>query len=375
MRSIQAFSREDHEERRFAERNDESLDASLTAVRLKAAFPSVVNMISLAGILLVTYFGVHRIVEGTMSVGLLLVFLSYLNSLYKPMRALSRLAYTISQGTISAERVGELLETDARVPERAGARPAPRLRGAIAFREVTFGYGNGQRPVLQGASFSVEPGQRIGIVGPSGSGKSTLVSLIPRFFDPAAGVIEIDGVDIRDYQLATLRRQISLVLQEPVLFYGTILDNVRYGDPNASMDRVLEAVRAANVDEFLDQLPDGLDTMLGERGVNLSGGQRQRITIARAIVNAAPIVLLDEPTTGLDAVSERLVLEGLERLSAGRTTLMITHLERPLDGVDRILDIRDGKVREVQRDKRNVRPISPTRSPAWETASPTNLAV
>ena len=350
MRSVQAFSREEHEEARFAERNDESLDASLTAVRLKAAFPSVVNMISLAGTLLVTYFGVHRIVEGTMTVGLLLVFLSYLNSLYKPMRALSRLAYTISQGTVSAERVNEILQTDERVPERASARPAPRFRGAVAFRDVTFRYTETQGLVLDNVSFAVEPGERVGIVGPSGSGKSTLLSLIPRFFDPESGSIEIDGVDLRDYQLATLRRQISLVLQEPVLFYGTILENIRYGDPTASTRRVLEAVEAANVDEFLTQLPNGLDTLLGERGVNLSGGQRQRITIARAMVTSAPIVLLDEPTTGLDAESERLVLEGLDRLSAGRTTFLITHLQRPLANVDRILEIRHGRI--AYRDNR-----------------------
>lgn len=346
MRSVQAFSREDHEERRFAERNDESLDASLTAVRLKAAFPPVVNMISLAGVLLVTYFGVHRIVDGTMTVGLLLVFLAYLNSLYKPMRALSRLAYTISQGTISAERVGEVLETDDRVPERPGSRAAPRFRGAIAFRGVTFRYGGSREPVLNDASFTIEPGERVGIVGPSGSGKSTLVSLIPRFFDPELGAIEIDGVDIREYRLASLRRQVSLVLQEPILFYGTILENISYGDPEAPMDRILAAVEAANLDEFLRQLPDGLETMLGERGVNLSGGQRQRVTIARAMVSEAPIVLLDEPTTGLDGVSERLVLEGLERLSLGRTTLMITHLQRPLEGLDRILEISRGLVLE-----------------------------
>ena len=346
MRSVQAFNREAYEEQRFAERNDESLDASVTAVRLKAAFPSVINMISLGGLLLVTYVGVHRIVEGTMTVGLLLVFLAYLNSLYKPMRALSRLAYTVSQGPVSADRVVEVLDKYERVPERPTSRPAPRLRGQVEFRAVTFRYRPDREPVLREASFRVEAGETIGIVGPSGAGKSTLVSLIPRFFDPESGAVDVDGIDIRDYRLASLRRQVSLVLQEPILFYGTILDNIRYGDPNATMDRVLEAVEAANVDEFARQLPDGLDTLLGERGVNLSGGQRQRITIARAIVCDAPIVLLDEPTTGLDPTSERLVLDGLRRLCAGRTSFVISHLERPLANVDRVFEIADGRVIE-----------------------------
>jgi subfamily B ATP-binding cassette protein MsbA len=262
------------------------------------------------------------------------------------MRALSKLAYLVSQGTASAERVDEILRVDARIPERPDARPAPRLRGHVELRNVVFRYDEGRPPVLSGASLVVEPGERIGIVGRTGAGKSTVASLVPRFYDPQAGSVLVDGIDVRDLQLSSLRRQVSLVLQEAVLFHGTILENIAYGDPEAPLERVLEVAEAAHVREFLDRLPDGLLTHIGERGTTLSGGQRQRVAIARAMLCDAPILILDEPTTGLDRESEALVLDGLARLSQGKTTLVISHHEPALAGVDRVIEVSGGRLHE-----------------------------
>ncbi|HET9729111.1 MAG TPA: ATP-binding cassette domain-containing protein, partial [Acidimicrobiia bacterium] len=345
VRSVQAFNREEFEDERFAERNDESLGAALESVRLRAVFTPLVDIVSLGGTVLVTYVGVHRVLDKTLSLGVFLVFLSYLRSLYRPMRALSKMTYVVSRGTTSAERVQEVLKLDDRVPQRVDALVTPPLRGGIELRDVTFAYREGA-PVLRHASLTVSPGERVGIVGRTGSGKSTLVSLIPRFYDPRDGSVLVDGMDVRDLDLASLRRQISLVLQEPVLFYGTILDNIRYGDPTASAERVREVVDAAHVSEFLDRLPAGLDTVVGERGATLSGGQRQRVAVARAMLAAAPILILDEPTTGLDRESERLVLDGLDRLTEGKTTIVISHHEAALRGVSRLFHVIDGALVE-----------------------------
>ncbi|GAA0446617.1 protein-tyrosine-phosphatase [Actinoplanes capillaceus] len=342
IRVVQAFGREGLEDDRFAGHSRESLTAGLRAIKLRAGLPPLVDLVSLAGTLLVTYVGVQRVLDGRMSLGVLLVFLSYLRSLYRPMRALSKMSYVVSQGVASAERVDAMLRTDDTIRQARGARPVRRLRGRVELRDVTFAYGPAKPRVLNAASLAVEPGEHVGIVGRTGAGKSTLISLIPRFYDPQAGSILLDGMDIRELHLTDLRRQISLVLQEPFLFYGTILDNIRYGDPTASLDRVWEAATRAHVTEFLDRLPQGLDTRIGERGGTLSGGQRQRIAIARAMLHDAPILILDEPTTGLDRDSEALVLDGLHRLTRNRTTFVISHHPAALARVDRIVEVRDG---------------------------------
>jgi subfamily B ATP-binding cassette protein MsbA len=348
--AVQAFNREEYEDQRFAVRSHEALGAGLLAIKLKASFTPLIDVVSLLGTLVVTYFGVRRVLDGSMTLGLLIVFLAYLNSLYKPMRALSKLAYLVSRGVVSAERVLEALELDERVPERAGAR-AVLLRGAVEFRDVTFRYLPDRAPVLEHVSLRVEAGERVGVVGATGAGKSTFLSLVSRFYDPESGAVLVDGIDVRDLRLSSLRSQVSLVLQEPILFHGSILDNIRYGAPNATVDAVLEVAEAAHVTEFLDELPDGLFTDIGERGASLSGGQRQRIAIARALLLRAPIVILDEPTTGLDAVSERLVLDGLTRLSAGRTTFVISHRAAPLVGVDRTIRVSGRRVTEVKTEQ------------------------
>jgi subfamily B ATP-binding cassette protein MsbA len=344
MQSVQAFSREDYEDSRFADHNEESLDAALESVRLRSVFTPLVDVVSLGGTLLITYVGVHRVLDGTMSLGLLLVFLTYLKSLYRPMRALSKMTYTVSRGTTSAERLDQVLQVDDRLPMPAlPIVPGP-LKGHIELRDVTFRYAADLDPVLEHVNFVVDPGEHVGLVGRTGVGKSTLVSLIPRFYDVQAGAVLVDGIDVRNLELTGLRRQVSLVLQEAALFHGTVLDNIRYGDPDASMERVAAVVEAAHVSEFLDRLPNGLDTVVGERGATLSGGQRQRIAIARAMLTDAAILILDEPTTGLDRQSATLVLDGLAQLARGRTTIVISHQELALRDVDRVVHIVDRRL-------------------------------
>ena len=342
VRSVQAFNREDYEDVRFAERNSESLSAALEAVRLRAIFTPIVDLVSLGGTLLVTYVGARKVVDGSMELGVFLVFLSYLKSLYRPMRALSKMTYVVSRGTTSAERVEQMLNIEDRITQPDHAVMLDRAQGSIEFRDVTFSYQSDLEPVLENASFTVHPGERVGVIGRTGAGKSTLMSLIPRFYDPQQGSVLVDGVDVRTVDLGSLRRQISLVLQEPALFFGTIFSNIHYGDPTAPPDRVWECAEAAHVAEFLEGLPDGINTVIGERGATLSGGQRQRISIARAMLADAPILILDEPTTGLDKESEVFVLDGLHRLSRGRTTLVISHQPTALRDVTRLLHV-DGR--------------------------------
>ena len=346
VRSVQSFSREEHEDARFLEKNNVSLTAALEAVRLRAVFTPIVDIVSLVGTLLVTYVGVHRVLDGSMSLGVFLVFLSYLKAMYRPMRALSKMTYVVSRGTTSAERVDEVLGIHEQVPQHPDAVIADRFEGRVELRDVTFRYSANLGTVLRDASIVVEPGEHVGIVGRTGAGKSTLMSLIPRFYDPESGAVLIDGRDIREYELSSLRRQVSLVLQDPVLFYGSILENIQYGDPTASEEQVMRVAEAAHVTEFLNRLPFGIDTVIGERGATLSGGQRQRIAVARAMLADAPILILDEATSGLDRESEEFVLDGLARLSAGRTTFVISHHVAALRDVTRVVNIDDGRLVE-----------------------------
>jgi subfamily B ATP-binding cassette protein MsbA len=244
--------------------------------------------------------------------------------MYKPMRDLSKMGDTVSKAAVGYERLQELLQSDSRVRDAPGARPAPPFKGVIEFNHVTFGYG-GERPVLNDVSFRIERGQVAAIVGPSGAGKTTIASLIPRFYDPLSGQITIDGVDVRRCTLKSLRDQISFVLQDTLLFRATIWENLAYGRPDAPPEDTVRAAQLANAHEFIMQMPQGYATMVGERGATLSGGQRQRIAIARAIVRDSPILILDEPTTGLDAASEQAVVDALDQLMKGRTTVIIAH--------------------------------------------------
>ena len=251
----------------------------------------------------------------------------------------------VSKAVVGYERIQEVLEIEARVDDSPRARKAPKFKGEIVFEHVTFAYEEGQ-PVLKDVSFSIKAGQVAAIVGPSGTGKTTIISLIPRFYDPQTGVIKIDGIDIRDYTLKTLREQISFVLQDTLLFHASVMDNIAYGKPDATPQQVVRASKLANADEFIDKMPEGYGTIVGERGVTLSGGQRQRIAIARAIIRNTPILILDEPTAGLDSASEHAVIEALGRLMEGRTSIVIAHNLNPIRRADVVFVVKDSELVE-----------------------------
>ncbi len=341
---VQAFSLEKRSEAEFHDLGDESLTASLRAIRYQARLGPAVDISGAIATAVLLWFGANRVLAGRMSLGLLLVFLTYISSLYKPIKALAKLTYVVSRGSACGERIAAILAEEPEVADRPGARPAGRLAGAVSFEGVTFSYG--REEVLHGIDLSVAPGEVVAIVGATGSGKSTLVSLLPRFFDPTGGVVRIDGRDARDYTLASLRSQVALVLQDSVLFRGTLAENIALGRAGATSRDIAEAARLALVDEFADQMPAGLGTVVGERGADLSGGQRQRIAIARAIVRDAPILVLDEPTSALDAESEALVLQALANLQRGRTTLVIAHRLSTVRKADRLLVLGGGRIIE-----------------------------
>jgi ATP-binding cassette subfamily B protein len=345
VRVVQAFTREDFEDERFSRQSSSTLAANLEARRLQARFTPLIDVLAGAGTAVVLFVGAHRVLSGQLSLGLLLVFLSYVGSLYKPMRQLSKLTYVTARAAASAERVAEILDAEPDVRDRPNAIPAPRLRGGVQLEHVEFAYVDGQ-PVLHDVSLDVEAGQVVAIVGPTGAGKSTLVSLIPRFFDPQRGRVLVDGHDVRSLQLASLRSQVAIVPQEPLLFEGTIIENIAYGRIEADEHEVLRVARTALVDDFVRALPDRYETVLGERGASLSGGERQRIAIARALLRDAPILILDEPTSALDPVSERILMDALRNLFEGRTALVIAHRMSTVAGADQVLVVDRGRIVE-----------------------------
>jgi ATP-binding cassette, subfamily B, bacterial len=342
---VQAFANEDNEAWQFAQQTRQSLNAGLEVSRLQSELSPLVDLVGVIALAAITWLGAREVIAGRITLGYLLLFTTYLRSILSPARQLAKLSSQFSKADASAERIQDLLDIQPDVRDLPGARPAPRLRGAVAFDGVLFGYSR-DTPVLRDIRLRVEPGMIVALVGPTGSGKSTLIGLIPRFHDPQAGRVLLDGIDVRRFTLRSLRDQISLVLQEPVLFNGTIRDNIAYGRTGVSDVEVLRAAKAANVDEFVGRLPHGYGTVLGERGGTLSGGQRQRISIARAIVRNAPILLLDEPTSGLDAESEALVMDALQRLMQERTTFVIAHRLSTIEHADLILVLDQGQIRE-----------------------------
>jgi subfamily B ATP-binding cassette protein MsbA len=304
-----------------------------------------VDVIVAVGTCLVLAYGVHLIALGQLSTGVLILFLMYLKKTYKPIKDLSKMVNSLSKAVVSYERIQEVIDIESAIRDRPAAREAPPFRGLIEFDRVTFGYDR-DSIVLNDVSLRIEPGQRVAIVGPSGMGKSTMASLVPRFFEPLAGVVKVDGVDIRDYTLKSLRDQISFVLQDSLLFRGTIWENISYGRPDADPEDTVQAAQLANAHDFILGLPHGYGTFVAERGTTLSGGQRRRIAIARAIVRNTPILILDEPTTGLDAGSERAVGEALERLMTGRTCLVIAHHLNTIQSADLIVVVKDTTIVE-----------------------------
>ncbi len=346
IRVVKAFAREDYEVRRLEEQSLESVELSLRARNLKAKLTPIVGFVVAIGTALVLWFGARLVLASSLTAGSLVVFILYLSKMYKPMQELSKMTDTYSKAAVGYERIQEVLETHREIRDSKRAIRAPRFRGKIEFDRVSFGYAP-ESMVLKDVSFCVQPGQVAAIVGPTGSGKTTIISLIPRFYDPTSGVVKIDDTDIRRFRQQSMRQQISFVLQETLLFHSTVWQNIAYGKPEASRQEIFRAAEIANATEFIEKLPQGFDTVLGERGMTLSGGQRQRLAIARAVIRNAPILVLDEPTTGLDSASEQLVLEGLDRLMVGKTSIVIAHRLSTIRQADVIFVVQDGRIVET----------------------------
>jgi ATP-binding cassette, subfamily B, bacterial len=345
IRVVKAFAREDYEQKRLEEESLESVEIALRARSMKAKLSPLVEIIVAAGTSIVLWVGAKMVLEGGLSAGSLIVFILYLSKMYKPMQELSKLTDAYSKASVGYERIREVLDTHREVADLPGARPAPPLKGLIEFDHVSFHY-TPDFPVLSDVNLRIEPGQTAALVGRTGAGKTTLVSMIPRFYDPVAGVVKVDGNDVRKYTQKSLRRQISFVLQETLLFHGPIWKNIAYGRPDASRQEIYHAAELANANEFIERLPQGYDTIVGERGVTLSGGQRQRIAIARAVVRNSPLLILDEPSSGLDASSEKLVFEALDRMMEGKTSIVIAHRLSTIRNADVIFVVDGGTIAE-----------------------------
>ena len=345
IKVTKAFGRQDLELAHLEAASLATVEAALRARKIKSLLSPTVGIVVAICTAIVLWKGTSLIIAGAMTAGALTVYLAYLKMFFKPVKDLASMTSTIAQTAVALERIQNILSADEVIQERPGAIDPGRVRGAIRFDRVTFGYDRDEQ-VLHEVSFDIEPGQVVGIVGSTGSGKSTLLSLLPRFYDPTLGRILIDGVDIADHKVAALRAQIGFVLQDSVLFPGTIRENIAYGRPDAAEQDIIAAARIANADEFIARMPRGYDSLVGEHGNTLSGGQRQRIAIARTVLRNSPILVLDEPTAALDPQSELLVIEALQRLMRGRTVIMIAHRLNTLIGADKIIVLKDGVVAE-----------------------------
>jgi ATP-binding cassette subfamily B protein len=345
LRVIVAFGRESHEFRRFRAQGEQAVDARVKVTVRQTVFSLVVNMTTAIGTALVIGVGALHTLQGEITLGQLLVAIAYLAAVYKPLEAISYTVGSLQDKIVGTNMAYELMDTVPEIKDAADAVAIDRAVGHVVFDRVRFSY-TGRVDTLKEVSFVAAPGQVVGVVGPTGAGKSTLVSLLPRFYDPSHGRILLDGRDVRNIRLKFLRDQISVVLQEPLLFSGSIRDNIRYGNLDASMDDIVAAAQAANAHDFIVDLPEQYDTTIGERGVQLSGGERQRIAVARAFLRDAPILILDEPTSSIDSKTEVVILDALNRLMAGRTTFMIAHRLSTIRNADFILVLHHGEIVE-----------------------------
>jgi ABC-type multidrug transport system fused ATPase/permease subunit len=344
MQVVKAFGAEQAEAERIRDKSERRMGVGVEVARLQARFDGTVGVLRAFATALVTVFGVLRVSKGELSAGDLIVFVSYTRKASSPMRSFAREASKLTAALARADRIAELLTTDDVLTD--GTYRGPRARGELALRDVRFAY-PGERPALDGVNLRIPAGRRLAVTGASGAGKSTLSALVARFYDPTEGRVTLDGRDLKDCSLDWLREQVAIVLQDTVLFSGTVRENIAYGS-DASDEEVVAVAKAAAAHEFIRALPDGYDTELGPQGTGLSGGQRQRIGIARTLLRNPPVIILDEPTTALDADSEDLVLEGLDRLMRGRTCLLITHSPRLARTADQIIELDRGRIVQTE---------------------------
>lgn len=343
-RIVKAFGMEEYEIQRFAKENFRLFKESLRASRIRGMVTPIMELLAAFGIGAVVWYGGWSVIAGGRTPGEFMAFMAAMFLMYQPFKSLTRTYTLLHQGLAGAERVFEILDEPPSIKDKPDAQIAPRFAKAIEFHDVSFAYG--AKPVLNRVNLTIRAGEVVALVGISGAGKSTLADLIPRFYDVSSGRITIDGVDIRDVTLATLRSQIGIVTQHTFLFDDTVRNNIAYGDPQRGMEDVAAAAKAAHADEFITSMPNGYDSVIGEMGMQLSGGQRQRLAIARALLKDAPILILDEATSALDSDSERMVQDALERLMTERTTLVIAHRLSTIRKADRIVVLVDGSIAE-----------------------------
>lgn len=345
VRVVKSFAREDYEIERFKEQNELNFQATMKNVQLSSLLTPVVEFLAALAVTVLVWFGGYEVVNGVMTAGALVAYLTYAVNLANPVKRISRVYGTIQKAMAAADRVFVVMDMDETIKDKENAYEMPAIKGKVELDHVDFAYKKGEK-ALSDVSFTAEPGQMIALVGPSGGGKSTITNLIPRFYDVIGGAIRIDGHDVRDVTMSSLRQQIGIVPQETMLFSTTVLENIRYGRLDATDDEVRAAAKAANAHEFIEKLPQGYDTKIGERGMNLSGGQRQRIAIARAILKNPRILILDEATSALDTESEKIVQAALDKLMVGRTSVVVAHRLSTILAADQIIVVESGHIRE-----------------------------